>query len=149
MKAKMYDKSCFPTNRSGSRAIRVSGKAGLISFSKAFCEQTDFGRDFTCVFIEDETRPGDWYVAKSLSIEAFKVRNKKAGSCFNNVGLARRIIRSLGHIETDALKFKLSPEPINITIDMIIGDGIDKIEYSAYALITAPHKKKKIEPFKP
>jgi hypothetical protein len=115
MKRKVWNKANVPQTKSTGSWIRIHPKSGGITFSNDLATALKLSSNGVN-FIQDEERPGDWYIEVSKDKDAFEVRSKKANEhdkafIIQSTALARTILSSIG-IDMVSTRFMVATEAI-------------------------------------
>jgi hypothetical protein len=104
MKLIIYNESNCRSVKIGAATIRIRRESGVIALSKRSIEIIGAKAGDRVYFLQDETRPKDWYIMKTQSIDGFKLReyNKSKGRkalLLNNSATVHKIMESLAITE--------------------------------------------------
>ncbi len=126
MKRKVWNRDSVPATRATGLYIRIAPKSGTITLSK---DLADLIKKPAVNFIQDESRPVDWYIEPSTDPSAFVIRNKsnaklESGSIVQNSAISREILKSS--------KLKLESTRFMVSADYTEGGG--------YAILTKSAK---------
>lgn len=95
-KFKKFNAANSRTAPVGVPYAHLNGKNGVIAFSRNASEMIGLTDKCGISIFQDENSPRDWFVALDNEPQAFKVRKTVGGFCFNNSGIARRILECIG-----------------------------------------------------
>jgi len=95
-KFKKFNAANSRTSPVGVPYVHLNGKNGVIAFSRKASEMIGLTDKCGISVFQDEDSPRDWFVALDSDAQAFKVRKTVSGFCFNNSGIARRILDCIG-----------------------------------------------------
>ena len=117
MKLKVYDKRNSCSISTGRPTVRISRKAGLLTFQKGAIALLGLLPGDRLIVCNDEDSPRDWYIHKTADPEAFAPKPKgKAGANivqFNSSILAAKVLDSAGVAERASFAISKTPAIIN------------------------------------
>ena len=117
MKLKVYDKRNSCSFSTGRPTVRISRKAGLLTFQKGAISLLGLLPGDKLIVCNDEDSPRDWYIHKTADPEAFAPKQKgKAGANivqFNSSILATKVLDSAGVAGRASFAISKTPAIIN------------------------------------
>ncbi len=117
MKLKVYDKKNSNLFLVGKPTVRISRKAGLLTFQKGAIELMGLVPGDKLIVCNDEDSPRDWYIHKTADPEGFapKAKGKINANIvqFNSTILAAKILDSAGVAQRASFTISKTPATIN------------------------------------